>query len=208
MSLKIRVFISSKQSEFENERAMLAHEIRNIPILEPVLAEEWNPTGVSVHKVYLDDVRTSPIYVGLFGGIYSEPTYLEYKAACENPYREKLIYLKQTGKVDPRLKELIGEFLDRHVPVKYRSLPDLLPVFSRHLSAALSRMVDTLQSFGEPRPVVHGSGTVLERQWANRQKHIRALGLPEDPGGGLVDDLIAKLADARKSLDRYAVGGA
>jgi hypothetical protein len=207
MSITIRVFISSKQSEFETERMVLAHEIRSIPMLEPVLAEEWNPTGTSVHEVYLRDVRTCPIYVGLFGGAYSEPTRLEYEAACENPYREKLIYLKQTDRVDERLQPLIVAFQDRHVPAKFRTLGDLVPVFSRHLSAALSRMINTLQLLGEPKPVAHGSSTVLERQWVNRQKHIRQLGLAEDLMTESRDELITAIGRARNALERYANHG-
>ena len=206
MSAKIRVFISSKQSEFETERAVLAHEIRNIPLLDPVLAEEWNPTGTSVHEVYLNDVRTSPIYVGLFGSVYSQPTFLEYKAACENPYREKLIYLKQTDKIDEQLRQLIVEFQDRHVPAKFRTLGDLVPVFSKHLGAALSRMVNTLQLFGEPKPVAQGKTTVLERQWVNRQKHIRELGLPENWEEASKKELVIAITEACNLLERSVTG--
>jgi hypothetical protein len=206
MNAKIQVFISSKQSEFETERAVLAHEIRNIPLLEPVLAEEWNPTGTSVQEVYLHDVRTSPIYVGLFGSIYSQPTHLEYKAACENPYREKLIYLKQTDKIDEPLRQLLVEFQDRHVTAKFRTLADLVPVFSKHLSAALSRMINTLQLFGEPKPVAQGKATVLAKQWENRRKHIRELGLPENLEDTSKKELMIAITAASNLLGRRFTG--
>jgi len=208
MSSSIRVFISSKQREFEAERSVLAHEIRNIPLLEPVLAEEWNPTGTSVRDVYLNDVRTSPIYVGLFGAIYSEPTYLEYLAACENPYREKLIYLKQADNVDERLKKLIVEFQDRHVPAKFRTLGDLVPVFSQHLIAALGRMIAALQLMGETKPVAHGSGSVLEKRWWKQQQQLNGLGLA---GGSTPEEygkLIRQISDTITSLQTKARAGA
>jgi hypothetical protein len=178
MNPTIRVFISSKQSEFSSERAVLAHEIRSIPLLEPVLAEEWNPTGTNVHDVYLNDVLTSPIYVGLFGSIYSEPTYREYLAACENPYREKLLYLKKSETVDGKLQELIARFNDLHVPARFVTIADLLPVFSKHLMAALSRMISMLQMLGENKQTTQGQGGAMEKRWAKQKQHILTLGIP------------------------------
>lgn len=178
MNPTIRVFISSKQSEFSSERAVLAHEIRSIPLLEPVLAEEWNPTGTNVHDVYLNDVRTCPIYVGLFGSIYSEPTFREYLAACENPYREKLLYLKKSDAIDEKLQELIARFNHLHVPARFVSIADLLPVFSKHLVAALSRMISLLQVLGEKTPTTQGQGGAMEKRWAKQKQHFLELGIP------------------------------
>src|ERR1700726_3692336 len=91
----IRVFISSKQSEFHAEREALYQVIKRLPLLVPVLAEQWPPQRLEVRGRFLRAVRRSPIYVGLFGCIYSEPTVLEYEAAIENPAREVLIYIKR-----------------------------------------------------------------------------------------------------------------
>ncbi|WP_263376502.1 DUF4062 domain-containing protein [Granulicella aggregans] len=178
MPSKIRVFLSSKQTEFTTERLVMAHMIRDIPVLEPVLAEEWFPSGSSIKQVYLNDVRTCPIYVGLFGAIYSEPTHLEYLAACENPYREKLIYLKNSDNIDEPLLKLIEDFKSRLVFARFSTIADLLPVFSNHLIAALTRMMTTLQLLGEVKPVTQGAGLVMEKRWANRQKQIQELELP------------------------------
>ena len=180
MDYRIRVFISSKQDEFETERAVLAHEINSIPILEPVFAEAWLPQGTSVQDVYLKDVRSCPIYLGLFGCAYSEPTKLEYLAASENPYRERLIYLKECAQVDPPLRELIKTFERQVVFRRFRTIGDLLPVLSNHLLAALSRMIANYQLLGEQKPVAQGSGTALERRWSSRQEQLLKLGLPGD----------------------------
>ena len=169
MNPTIRVFISSKQSEFSIERAVLAHEIRSIPLLEPVLAEEWSPTGTNVHDVYLNDVRTSPIYVGLFGSMYSEPTSREYLAACENPYREKLLYIRKSETVDEQLQQLITRFNDLHVPARYVSIADLLPVFQKHLMAALSRMISLLQILGEKKLATQGQGGAMKGAGRSRR---------------------------------------
>ena len=180
MNYRIRVFISSKQEEFATERAVLAHEIESMAILEPVLAESWLPQGTSVQDLYLRDVRSCPIYVGLFGCTYSEPTKLEYLAASENAYRERLIYLKECAPVDPPLQELIKTFERQVVFKRFRTVGDLLPTFSNHLLAALSRMITNYQLLGEPKPVAHGSGAALEKRWASRQKQLSQLGLPGD----------------------------
>src|SRR5215469_10500286 len=65
----LRVFISSKQSEFELERALLKHEVEAIPRLEADLAEEWSPQRVEVRKVFLERVMAAHFYVGLFGRV-------------------------------------------------------------------------------------------------------------------------------------------
>jgi hypothetical protein len=201
MSYTVRVFISSKQSEFEAERAVLANELRHIPLFEPILAEEWNPTGTNVHEVYLRDVRTCPIYVGLFGSIYSEPTHLEYLAACDNPYREKLIYLKKSENIQDKLQDLIKDFNHLHVPAKFNTIGDLVPVFSKHLMAALSRMISVLQLMGEKMPVTYGLGGAMQRRWVSRQKQVIELGLPVPATTNQHNEFIAEIESAMTSLE-------
>jgi hypothetical protein len=177
---KVRVFISSKQSEFEAERAVLAHEIEAIPLLEAVWAEQWAPTAATPVEVYLKDVRTCPIYLALFGRTYSEHTRREYEAACENPYREKLLYIKQCSDLQPELQQLIQELMETHTMVRFNNIGDLVQVFSKHLLTALGRMIDLLQLLGEPKPIAQGGGSVLERRHASKQQYLRELGLPGD----------------------------
>jgi len=177
----ISVFISSKQSEFERERAVLADKIRSIPFLDVVLAEEWAPERTPVQEVFLDRVRRCPIYVGLFQCIYSEPTEMEYRAGMENPYREVLLYVKAcNGTRDPRLAQLVDAARSRHVTFQFDGLKDLLPVFTQHRQAALVRMVENLQALGKQAPVGRSPHSVLERRWAAQQRHFDNLGLPED----------------------------
>ncbi len=177
----ISVFISSKQSEFETERAVLADKIRAIPFLDVVVAEEWAPERTPVQDVFLEKVRRCPIYVGLFQCIYSEPTELEYHAGMENPYREVLFYVKACREArDPRLAAFIEAARSRHVTFQFEGIRDLLPVFTSHLQAALVRMVENLQALGKQKPVSRSEDSVLQRRWAAQQRHLRALGLPED----------------------------
>lgn len=182
MSNAIGVYISSKQVEFEIERAVLADKIRSLPFLEPVIAKEWPPERRTIEEVFLDEVRQAPIYVGLFHRIYSAPTEVEYRTALENEHRELLIYLKRSPEEDraPELRTLIREFQSRHTVVEFTTIGDLLPVFTNHLGSALVRMISLLQKLGE-RPLTRSSNSILARRWDNQNEALLRLGLPTEP---------------------------
>ena len=65
---RIRIFISSVQSEFLCERAMLYDYIRQDALLgqlfEPFIFERTEAKDQLVQKVYLDQVRMCNIYIG------------------------------------------------------------------------------------------------------------------------------------------------
>ena len=71
---RIRVFISSVQSEFSEERAMLSHYIRTDVLLgkffEPFIFEEVPANEASPQQVFLREVEMSDIYLGLYGNKY------------------------------------------------------------------------------------------------------------------------------------------
>ncbi len=68
---KIKLFISSVQSEFATERKALADYLRADPLLgkffQPFLFEELPAIDKSVHQVYLKEVESSNIYLGIIG---------------------------------------------------------------------------------------------------------------------------------------------
>lgn len=179
------MFISSKQSEFHDERAAFQQVIRRLPLLVPVLAEDWPPQRLEVRERFLRDVRRSPIYVGLFGCIYSAPTVLEYEAAIENPAREILLYIKRCPqeRMEPSLAPFLERLQERTVKV-FADLNELLPVFEQHLWSAVGRMIGAYLELQAPAPVARGLGlreSPLLRAWRMRRQQIAALGLP----GGL-----------------------
>lgn len=185
----IRVFISSKQSEFHDERAAFQQVIRRLPLLVPVLAEDWPPQRLEVRERFLRDVRRSPIYVGLFGCIYSAPTVLEYETAIENPAREILIYIKRCPreKTEPNLVPFLERLQERTVKV-FADLAELLPVFEQHLWSAVGRMIGAYMELQAAAPVARGLGlreSPLVRAWRMRREQIEGLGLP---GGLSVED--------------------
>ena len=66
---RIRIFISSVQSEFAEERKMLCHYIRTDALLgkffEPFIFEEVPANEFSALQVFLKEVEMCDIYLGL-----------------------------------------------------------------------------------------------------------------------------------------------
>lgn len=112
---RIRVFISSVQSEFEAERAMLGEYIRRDALLgkffETFLFEDVPANEASPQQVYLGEVEMSDIYLGLFGNKYGyedaegiSPTEREYDRASEL-HKTRLIFIKSLDEDNRHPKE-------------------------------------------------------------------------------------------------------
>ena len=116
---RIRVFISSVQSEFSRERAMLFDYLRQDALLgqlfEPFIFERTEARDTSVQKVYLDHVRMCDIYIGVFGEKYGRedgdgvsPTEREYDLAAEL-HKTRLIYIKRAARRDKKESAFINK---------------------------------------------------------------------------------------------------
>lgn len=116
---RIRIFISSVQSEFAEERAMLCHYIRTDVLLgkffEPFIFEEVPANEYPANHVYLKEVELCDIYLGLYGNLYGyedgegiSPTEREYDLAA-SLHKSRLIYIKSIGeeKRHPKEKALV-----------------------------------------------------------------------------------------------------
>lgn len=124
-----RIFISSVQREFAKERRALAEMIRKDMLLgtffDVFLFEEMAAQNRSTKSVYLDEVRNSDIYLGLFGCEYGfedaegvSPTEREYDLATEcGKYR--LAFVKRTAAHNrmPKERTLIAK-VEREVTRK------------------------------------------------------------------------------------------
>ena len=124
-----RIFISSVQREFAKERRALAEMIRKDMLLgtffDVFLFEEMAAQNRSAKSVYLDEVRNSDIYLGLFGSEYGfedaegvSPTEREYDLATEcGKYR--LAFVKRTAAHNrmPKERTLIAK-VEREVTRK------------------------------------------------------------------------------------------
>ena len=116
----LRIFISSVQGEFAEERAALRDYIQDDPLMrrffdvfvfEDVPASDQRP-----EQLYLDEVERSDIYVGLFGRDYGSedgegvsPTEREFDHATAAGVH-RLIFLKAVaGKRHPKMQALVGK---------------------------------------------------------------------------------------------------
>ncbi len=113
---RIKIFISSVQSEFAQERAMLCHYIRTDALLgkffEPFIFEEVPANEHATSHVYLREVELCDIYLGLYGNLYGyedsegiSPTEREYDLAAEL-HKSRLIYIKSIDECNRHPKEV------------------------------------------------------------------------------------------------------
>lgn len=101
---RIRIFISSVQREFAEERALLCYYIRTDALLgkffEPFIFEEIPANECPAAHVYLKEVELCDIYLGLYGNLYGyedeegiSPTEREYDLAAKL-HKNRLIFIK------------------------------------------------------------------------------------------------------------------
>jgi len=112
---RIRIFISSVQSEFAEERAMLNQYIRTDALLgkffETFIFEDVPANEASPQQVYLSEVEMADIYLGLYGNKYGyedeegvSPTEREYDRAAEF-HKTRLIFIKSVDEEHRHPKE-------------------------------------------------------------------------------------------------------
>ena len=114
-----KIFISSVQSEFSDERRQLVEYIRQDVMLgryfDPFIFEELPAQDNSAQEAYLDEVADSDIYLGLYGERYGyeddegiSPTEREYDAATKHSlYR--IVLLKDATSRHEKEEQLINK---------------------------------------------------------------------------------------------------
>ncbi|MCL2628969.1 MAG: DUF4062 domain-containing protein, partial [Oscillospiraceae bacterium] len=116
---KKKIFISSVQSEFAEERQMLFDYISTDALFgmyfEPFIFEKVPALNSSPKKVFINEVKNCDIYIGLFGKSYGyedsegiSPTEREFdEATLHNKVR--LVYIKQAKKREYKEELLINK---------------------------------------------------------------------------------------------------
>jgi Domain of unknown function (DUF4062) len=201
----IRVFISSKQAEFSAERQIMKKIIEGSDVMAPVVAEDFAPERGDVRSRYLADVERCPIYVGLFGCVYSAPTEDEYRHALLNPAREILLYVRPCpDRRDEALARLVAEFEARSVPKKLDTVQTLRKNFAEHLHRALSRMIRVLMDQqAPPRPQSVARRSSIREEWEERRQRLGAIGFPVDDANEL-EKVIAQFRTAERQIKSSA----
>lgn len=122
--MKKHIFISSVQSEFEEERKRLAEYIRQDALFsryfEPFLFEELPAQDVSAQVAYLEQAAKSEVYILLVGEQYGyqdtegvSPTEREYDTATSN-HTYRIAFVKSVPKRNDK-EEAFKKKIDRDV---------------------------------------------------------------------------------------------
>ena len=117
----LRIFVSSVQSEFAEERAVLRDYVRGDALMrrffDVFLFEDVPASDRRPNELYLDEVERSDIYVGLFGNEYGtedhegvSPTEREFDHATTID-THRLVFVKgvDDGARNPKMRALIGK---------------------------------------------------------------------------------------------------
>ena len=133
----LRIFISSVQGEFAEERAALRDYIRGDPLIrrffDVFLFEDAPASDRRPDHLYLDEVERCDIYVGLFGTNYGSeddkgvsPTEREFDHATAAGVH-RLIFVKATGDArHPKMQALIGKAQAGLIRKRFNSLAELV----------------------------------------------------------------------------------
>ena len=132
---KRRIFISSVQSEFAEERAMLFDYIQTDAlfgqIFEPFIFEKTEAKSESASNIYLMQVERCDIYIGLLGEKYGNedengisPTEKEYDLASKLN-KTRLVYLKKTAEREKKEKNFIRKVEQQVVRKSFEDFPEL-----------------------------------------------------------------------------------
>ncbi len=134
---KLRVFISSVQAEFSSERQMLFDYLTNDALLgrffDAFIFEQLPAADYTTTKAYLEQVKKSDIYLGIFGKEYGyedkdgySPTEKEFDLASSE-YKIRLIFISHHINEDrhPKEQQLISKAEHAIVRKKFKEANDL-----------------------------------------------------------------------------------
>lgn len=135
--MKYKIFISGVQKEFKNERLSLRDYIHGDPLLgqffEVFLFEPQPANDRRADDLYLEEVRASDIFLGLFGDQYGledsngqSPTHREFLLATELG-KIRFIYIKgqDDSKRHPKMLDLILSAGEQLIRRRFNTQPEL-----------------------------------------------------------------------------------
>lgn len=138
----MNIFISAKEGELNDERAMAIYIVKHLG-LNAIASENRPALSMSIREWYKKEVLRSDIYVGIFGHCYSDATIEEFELARPNiPVLlfEKEMYYNE--KRDPDLETFLDDVKHgrRNVVVsKYKNAVDLKNKIKDAIIQTLSR---------------------------------------------------------------------
>ncbi len=146
MTTELRIFISSKMTELGAERGAVHRLLpalgSDLVALRPWVFEDDAPAAdASIRSVYLDALKRSALYLGLFWNEYGEWTVDEFERATEWGI-DRHIYVKNVdaGQRDARLQAFLDEqsnVIAGITPKWFESVDDLLEQVRRSIAVWL-----------------------------------------------------------------------
>jgi len=187
--MQLKVFISSRLEELEEERAAVEEAVSELWNNENLPFTIWGwesakeiPTGRHPDKVQFEGVRDSDIYVLILGSEYGDfeygesPTHKEYKTACSNLEEDCiLIYIKKIGRREEKIEKWIGEIKNKHTSKSFKNsdqLKDLIKTRLRDLwnSGRGKASMPTIQSVLRKEETTEGDFFKKEPEWIDFEK--------------------------------------
>lgn len=143
MAEKLRIFVSGKEGELDNERAVVLDLIRFLDF-EPIGSEKRPASDESMKNENLNEVNTSDIYIGIFGNIFSKASIDEFRNARMRNITT-LIFEKESASNETRdeqLTKFLSEIKDPKTGLvvdTYKTVLDLKDSVISALSNSLTK---------------------------------------------------------------------
>lgn len=138
------MFVSGREVELDDERAMAIETIEDDFHLIALASENRPASDKAIEDEYLDEVRSSDIYVGIFGKEYSEGTEKEFSTARREGI-PVLVFIKElsdSGLRESKLSQFIQDIKNPKSGItydEYKQAVDLRIKLGQALAGLLSR---------------------------------------------------------------------
>ncbi|MBM4044299.1 MAG: DUF4062 domain-containing protein [Planctomycetes bacterium] len=191
-----RIFISSVQREFAEERAALRDFLRGDPLLrrffEPFLFEELPAADRRADEVYVSEVERCGLYLGLFGDDYGfedaqgiSPTEREFAAATQRR-KHRLIFVKgaEDRAKHPKMRALIrraGEqLIRRRFVTKAEPIAGVYAALVQYLESRELIRTGPFDAAPCPKATLADLDETKMASFLRRARRGRSLPLPEE----------------------------
>ncbi len=194
---KFRLFVSSPQAEFREERRAIAEYVRADPLLgryfTVFLFEEQGATDETPERRFIEEVDRCDVYVGLFGETYGRrhgrwsSTEREFDRATEHG-KQRLVFVKQCDEArrESGIRDLIRKAEREVVRGRFSDISSLRSALYAALVGFLAER-RVLPAGPFERHVCHGADW-RDIDGAAMDRFVRAArekgGLPPGPGIG------------------------
>ena len=161
---KVRVFISSRETELEHEREIAAKTVEGLAMQPVRFEKELVPQGVLPQEAFLSGVDESDIVVLILWRQFSDAVLWEFRQA-KRAEKEILCLVKtpeDSETTDSGLQNLMREIKDGAYSIaRFRTLSQLEDLVRQGIALALARrMRSPFQAMGKEQLIKRGTGLI------------------------------------------------